>query len=198
MDEFTLVTVEEVRDYCRISDTGISSTTVGNLDDILADLITRASSFLMELISLPYLFAKDDTEIRNGNGQQTIFSSVPPINSVSSVSVNGIVIPRRTLFCGNGWSFDEDAVYLDGYAFDRGHQNVVISWNCGVSETSRKAYIAKQTILELVNVKWQQRKHPDVLLEKATNMVTTRYRNSDLTESIVAAINSLIHRIPRE
>lgn len=198
MDELNLVTVEQAKDYCRLTDTGVTAGNVQTIDEVLKDLITRASAFLVEKIGKPYLFAKTSTETRNGNGKDVMFPAVGPINSITSVSVDGVTIPQRPTVSSFGWVFDPDVIYLIGYQFTCGVQNVVINWNCGVATTSRKAYALQQACLELVNIKWQRKKHPDTLTEKSGNMISTAYRDSDMTDSIKLAIQLFMDHVPFE
>jgi hypothetical protein len=198
MNELALVDVQTVKDYCKIKDTGVSAGNVETIDEILSSLITRASAFLVSKIGKKFIFAQDVTEVRNGNGKCEMFATVFPINGVTSVSVDGIAIPQRTTPVGFGWVFDSDTLYLVGYTFTLGVQNVVIQWNCGISTTSRKAYVLQQACLELVNIKWQVRKHPDLVREKSGGMVTNEYRDSDITDSISEAIELLRDGMPFE
>ena len=54
-----------------------------------------------------------------------------PINSVSSVYVNGVAIPASPDYLQNGYVFDMNRIILIGYIFTKGTQNVLVNYNAG-------------------------------------------------------------------
>jgi gp6-like head-tail connector protein len=71
------------------------------------------------------------TETRNGTGRSEMMVREDPIISVASVTVDGVAIAARSSVAGSGYTYDEDTIYLVGACFNRGVQNVVLSYSGG-------------------------------------------------------------------
>jgi hypothetical protein len=54
-----------------------------------------------------------------------------PVTAVTSVTVDGVAIPARTVIGGTGWVFSAGGVDLVGYSFTAGIQNVVFVYTAG-------------------------------------------------------------------
>jgi hypothetical protein len=74
-------------------------------------------------------------ETRNGMGTQGLKLREYPVNVVSAVSVCGVVIPpvAPAPSSGYGYVFDQEfgMLYLRGYCFDLGFQNVMVAYTAG-------------------------------------------------------------------
>jgi hypothetical protein len=158
---------------------------------LLQDLVTRASVFLASMLSRD-LIPTDRTEVRNGAGQRAISTRQWPINSVASVTIDGDVIPRSTSVSVLGYTFDDKFIYLRGYRFTCGIQNVVIAYNSGYADADGAFAVPpdiEQATLELINEKLGRRSRPGVSA-KGFDGQTISFTASDLTPSIKAAINN--------
>ncbi|UGY23726.1 hypothetical protein HU675_0038235 [Bradyrhizobium septentrionale] len=82
---------------------------------------------------LGYSLAKADyTRTFDGEGTRLLFVPDLPLNSVSSVTIDGHVIPVSANGSFNpGYSANAYAVAVKGYRFTRGFQNVTLVYNSG-------------------------------------------------------------------
>jgi hypothetical protein len=94
------------------------------------------------------------TETRNGNGKAVLSFPEGPVSAVQSLTIDGVVIPARVGVTGSGYSFDDDFLYLDGYCFTRGQQNVVRAFTAGFATTPLDL---EQAVLEIIGHKYRER-----------------------------------------
>lgn len=105
-------------------------------DALVSSLISAASAELQSYISRT-ITATNYVETRNGLGGWAMVLMNTPIISVSSLSINGLVIPARAAlgpsptYPTGGYNFDRSRVMLTGYDFCRGVQNVMIGYRGG-------------------------------------------------------------------
>lgn len=146
-------TTDAVRDYLRLED---------SLDDAwIASLISASSAWIVEKIGWPLLSASY-TDTVDGDGGKTLSlknyivprRAPPPPFSVQSVTVAGVVVPKRTT--GDGWFLrDGGTVELVGSFFTEGEpQNVVVAYTMGYATVP--APIAQATI-EHVGLRYRDR-----------------------------------------
>jgi hypothetical protein len=93
------------------------------------------------------------TDTRNGTGHRTLLLSNYPVTAVTSVTVDTIVIPQATSPLVAGWLFDQFGLYLNGYSFTKGFQNVVVVYTAG--------YAAVPTDLEEACIEWVANKYKE-------------------------------------
>jgi len=77
-----------------------------------------------------------------------------PVLNVSSVSVDGVAIPLAQSSRQDGYQFNDIGVYLNGYTFTRGLQNVAIAYTAGYPEPPVDI---KQAVTELVAMRFRER-----------------------------------------
>jgi hypothetical protein len=115
----------------------------GVSDALLQRLIDAVSYFIQNYITRT-IALQTYVETRNGLGQTQITTKNSPIVGVTGVTVNGLTIPLRppltqqsvsTQYGRSGYSFDDTRVYLDGFYFCRGNQNIVINYSAGFATT---------------------------------------------------------------
>ena len=104
-------------------------------DPLLTGLITSLSAAIESWLNRKFLQATY-SEIRNGTGHTEIMVRNDPIIAVASVTVGITAIPATPAigqpnFGQAGYSFDNDTIYLNGYAFDEGVQNVLLQYTGG-------------------------------------------------------------------
>ena len=114
-----------------------SSGFIGPDDNLLAGLITRASEDIRNETNRIF-DAADYTEIRSGVGwgQALFIPRQTPIISVKSVSVYGRdipPIPANSPEGTAGFGFTDDHIYLVGYEFTKGTDNIVVVYHAGFS-----------------------------------------------------------------
>lgn len=109
-------------------------------DDLLTALVTRASTFVQSWLNRT-IASQAYAEVRNGQGMPVMLLQNYPISAIASLSIDGIVVPARSpLGPGSfsnpgGYTFDANAVYLSGWVFCSGFQNVAISYVAGYADT---------------------------------------------------------------
>ena len=106
-----------------------------NDDIVLEKLIKSATQTILNYISRDDIVAAEYVETRSGggSGQKRMTLKNTPVNSVDSVVVDGLSIPATTGTLTSGFTFDNQSIILVGYEFGNGLNNVVISYNGGLS-----------------------------------------------------------------
>lgn len=117
-----LTTVEAVKLYARVES--------AKDDALLSMLVTALSSYAKTWLSRGVI-ATDYVQAFHGHGGTVLMLPEYPVNSVASLTIDGIGIPARTSALGAGYTFDDASIAVDGYRFTRGRSNVVVSWNGG-------------------------------------------------------------------
>jgi len=115
---------------------------IGISDPFLANLITRCSAFVQSWLNRT-IPARTYSENRNGTGTRAMSFANYPILAVNSLTIGGITVPARPAFGtnttsigfygtgGSGYSFNDSGIYLDGYCFTSGYQNVAVNYLAG-------------------------------------------------------------------
>lgn len=112
--------------------------TVATDDALLASLITAVSGYIENWLNRS-IALQLYVDTYNGLGAAVQVLDNYPVASVSSVYVNGVLIPPRPVLgtvatsstLPGGWVNDDFAVYVIGGRFWRGFQNVQISYQAG-------------------------------------------------------------------
>lgn len=136
-----LTTLPNVKQW--LSLTGLS-------DPLLSRMITSVSAYLQSWLNR-VIAAADYTEVRNGTGGAVLPLQQFPVLSVSSLTIDGIVIPLRPPLSANsvsplgsmftgfgppaGYTFDDFSVYVVGNKFWRGFQNIGVAYSAGYQST---------------------------------------------------------------
>ena len=118
-------------DLCTLADLkhwlGVTGT---DDDNALTRMIWMASQAMRdmagsEIVSTTY------AEVRNGQNRPSMATRRIPVTAVSSVKVDGRVIPAATSVTGSGFRFDEHFIHLNGYLFCKGSANVELVYTAG-------------------------------------------------------------------
>jgi hypothetical protein len=99
-------------------------------DELLEQLIASSSAWVVSRLGQEVL-ARTVVEPRDGDGTTRLLLRQFPVNSVTSVTVDGATIPKRTTTDGEGWILSRDGIDLIGYSFTAGLSNVVIVYSAG-------------------------------------------------------------------
>jgi uncharacterized phiE125 gp8 family phage protein len=122
-------------------------------DVLLARLVTAASQFIQTWLGQAVALA-DYSETRNGPGGTRLFLRHRPVAGVAAVSVDGVAIPAAATSTAAGYLFDDSSVYLNGFAFARGRQNVSVSYSAGYAATPPEL---EQACIALVALRYKER-----------------------------------------
>ncbi len=153
---YALCTLAQLKSYL-----GITST---DYDSQLEDLVDAASA-QAEAFTGRKLAARDYPWELDGNGQAALFVPEWPLNSITTLEINGAEIPARTSYDGAGYVIEADQglIRLSNYVFYLGMKNVEIAANAGyatVPEDLRQAVIelaawkAKQSSMQGIGQDW--------------------------------------------
>jgi hypothetical protein len=124
-----LTTLDAVKSWLSITATA---------DDLLLRrLISAASGFAQQWMNRT-IASKVYTRSFNGNGRPVLTLPDKPITAVSTLSVDGVVIPAAPVLSPAtvglsrvGYTFDDHQVMLLGFLFSKGFQNVNITYTAG-------------------------------------------------------------------
>ena len=122
-------------------------------DGLLSRLVTAVSSSIESYLNRT-IGQASYTDTVNGNGRRALMLQNFPVTAVASVSVDGTVIPARSSPLTTGFSFDDKFVYLSGYSFCRGYQNVMVQYTAGYVATP---FDLEQAAIDIVALKYRGR-----------------------------------------
>lgn len=136
-----LTTLDNVKGWLGLSVPPAGTAAPTYIDTLLTRLIAAASAFIQIQISRT-IALQAYTEVRNGYGTAQMMLKNVPIVTLTSLSINGIAIqarpalgPGATTGPGGGYTFDDQIIYLSGYEFCRGAQNVSVAYTAGYADT---------------------------------------------------------------
>ena len=147
-------------------------TTIGKVQAWIPGIDVTTALGLIKAISaqiqnwLSYEFAVQVyTRTFNGVGGARLMLPDYPVTAVSSVSIDGIAVPTSSSTTTAGYVFDEKTIYLRGYCFTRGIQNVLVSYTAGYASVPADV---EQACIEWVNTTWGRiERDPSVIMMKA-------------------------------
>lgn len=131
---------------------GIPSGSTGD-DALLTRLIDAVSALFGQITSREFLTGTY-TEQSNGTGRNFTLTKNYPVRSVSSVTINGSVIPQSTNYSMAGWYLDGDVIRTRGYSFQLGDGNVEISYTAGYDVIPSDL---EQACVEAVGMRYRER-----------------------------------------
>ncbi|HUK60248.1 MAG TPA: hypothetical protein VLV50_13540 [Stellaceae bacterium] len=101
-------------------------------DAQIARVITAASEFIRHYLQR-ILVSQTYTEVRNGQGGRELMLRHAPVTALSALSVDGTAIPAAPDALSSGYALagESGIVYLRGYSFRRGAQNVAATYTAG-------------------------------------------------------------------
>lgn len=120
---------------------------VGTSEDKLKDFwSTIAEAFIRTHMGAKYLGNETEiTEYYDGNDGDTLIVRNPPISSVSSITVDGV-----SMSTDNYLAYETSICLLNGYTFDAGKRNVVITYTSGENTVSDDVRIACAFMIQAI------------------------------------------------
>jgi hypothetical protein len=165
--------------------------------DLFQRLISSASVFFQTCTNR--IFVRTSyVENRNGTGTDKMAFRYPPVISVTSVSVDGTPIPPVPNSVSPGYICDGSVLYLRGYKFFAGVQNVALSYQAGYSIGAFPIDIV-QCVIEMAGRKLKQFDRNGERLgldSQVTGGMQVNYTKDDLTSGIKAVIDQYARRAP--
>jgi hypothetical protein len=149
------------------------------VDDLLTRLITAVSAAIESYLCRTIGEASYSRTF-NGKGGQALVLPEYPVLSVSSVTIGITSVPASPGPQQAGFVFDQYAVYLCGYAFERGLQNVSIAWTAGYASVPDDI---EQACIQLCASRFREKDRIDEG-SKVIQGMQVSYRISDIPPSV--------------
>lgn len=127
--------------------------TSANDDALLTRLITAASLFIQTWLNRQ-IASQTYTETRDGDGGTKLAFANAPVTAIGSLSIDGFTIPPAPSPLAAGFSFSPTLLYLQGYCFTPGVQNVIVAYTAGYAATPPEL---EQACIELVALRYKER-----------------------------------------
>lgn len=159
-------------------------------ESILPRLITAASRYIEAWLSR-IIASTVFSESRNGPGGASMLFADYPVTAISSLSVGGVNIPASPDGIQAGYVFDVRAIYLIGYIFAPGFQNVKITYTAGY--TTIPSDLA-QACIELVALRYRERGRIGEV-SKSIQGETISYSQKDIPASVSTILEQYKKRI---
>lgn len=171
-----LTTLANVKQYLTVN--------VTTDDALLTRLISAASAFIQSWLNRN-LASQTYTETRNGHGGYVLPLANYPVTAVSSVAVDNVAIPAASDPTQTGYVFSDKALYLNGYCFSRGFQNVAVTYTAGFATIPLDI---EQACIDLVGLKYKERNHIGQT-SKTLGQETINYSQMDISDAVKATLS---------
>lgn len=176
-------------------------------DALLQNLITRGSAQMLRWMNRDHIIATTYTENRDGNDALFMLPRNFPLISVSSVMVDGVMIPAATSQIGAGFVFDARKIMLRGgssafystsaysslfqYRFTRGFQNVQLLYQAGYASVPADL---QQAAIEGFAYVYRRRAHIGEDSSSASGQVTISFSKEMLPASVLMTLEQYTRR----
>ncbi len=154
-------------------------------DVIVARLISAASAFAQTYMSRTIGQAAY-SELWDGNGRTKMIFPNFPATAVASLVIDGVTIfqaPPAPSAPGVGWVIADKgfSLALLGYAFNKGAQNVAVTYTAGYAATPLDL---EQAVIELVGMRYKERTRIGVVSQSLAGQVVAAFTQKDMTDDI--------------
>jgi hypothetical protein len=161
-------------------------------DGLLTRLITAASQYIQSWLSRTIALA-GYAEVRDGTGGESLQFACFPVVEVQSLTIGGQTIPRAASTQSAGYVFSPTQLFVRGYSFNRGVQNVAFFYTAGYS--SIPADIA-QACIELVALRYRERTRIGEVSKSLGGAETVTYAQKDMSDAIKTLLQQYRMVIP--
>lgn len=179
-----LTTLQNVKEYLGKTD--------NSSDPLLERLITAASASISQYTNRNLLTASY-TETSDGLGNFYTCTKNFPVTAVASVTIDGVSIPISSGPLDNGFFFDAWGVGVRGCQFNRGRQNVTITYTAGYATIPADI---EQACIDLVAMKFREKDRVGVRSHSVGPGGSTVYITMAMPDSVKAVLSNYIRRIP--
>jgi hypothetical protein len=177
-------------DLCTLADLKAWLPNQGNNDDAtLQALISNGSAQILQYLDRTHILASAIgtlNELYDGNGSDRLLPHLFPIVTVTSVSVDGVVLAQSTTATSVGYLWDTRRILLRGLIFSRGVQNVQIAYTAGYPGVPLDL---KQAAIETFALAYRQRTHIGEKSNSMSGQVTLAFDMSEIPPRAMAVIN---------
>jgi hypothetical protein len=161
-------------------------------DGLLTRLITAASQYIQSWLSRPVTLA-DYIEVRDGTGGEALQFACFPVVDVQLLTIEGQAIPPASSTRASGYVFSQTQLFVRGFRFNRGIQNVTISYSAGYKTIPPDI---SQACIELVALRYRERTRIGEVSKSLGGAETVTYAQKDLTDAIKTLLQAYRMVIP--
>lgn len=158
-----------------------------NDDTLLTRLITAASQFIQAWLGRQ-LAIQSYTETRDGTGGQKLAFADTPVTAVSALSIDGQSIPPAPDPLSPGYVFSPTMLYLRGFSFTPGVQNVSLTYTAGYAATPPEI---EQACIELVALRYKERDRIGHV-SKGVAGETVTFTQKDMPPDVLTILNQYL------
>lgn len=189
-DESNLTTLAALKAWLDVTDS--------SADSVLTALINRTSQYIVTWLGRPNFFSKSFTETRNGGGGTFLMLSVRPVTAIASLTIADQAIPARPSGQSSafGYTFDKRGVYLTGYRFYWGEQNIQVQYTAGVGTTSKDQAVVEQACLELCDATWKRRGKEFLAGLQMNGTSNMTFKMQDLPDAVLTQLSNIKNIVP--
>jgi hypothetical protein len=163
-------------------------------DALLSRLITAASVFIVNYLNRnTILQASYANERHNGHGGQSLTLRNTPIQSVASLTVNGLVVAASPDGVLPGYVFDKSSIAYVGGVFPKGFSNVVVSYAAGYASVP---YDIEEACVELVALHYREKSRVGKKSDAMPQGGTTTYSEEALSPRGKATLSNYRRMVP--
>ena len=167
-------------------------------DALMTRLISAASAFIESWLNRT-ISVQTYNEIYDGTGQDTLMLSNYPIVAVTSISIYGVAqtLLNANDFTSTGFSITNDQTQLYGQniTFDRGRQNVAVSYSAGFATLPLDI---EQACIELCALKYKNLRGEKIgVVSKGLAGETTTFFVGDMTQSVKTLLQQYKNVVPQ-
>ena len=177
-------------DLCTVAEIKAWLPNQGNNDDVtLQSLISNASLQVLQYIDRPHILASvlgPLTEIYDGNDSDRLLPRQFPIITVTAVNVDNIPIQQAPSPVAAGFLWDGRRILLRGFRFNRGLQNVQLSYTAGYSSVPLDL---KQAAIEAFALTYRQRIRIGEKSNSMSGQITIAFDMSDVPPRSMSVFN---------
>lgn len=180
-----LTTLANVKSWLKITTT--------TDDALLQRLLSAASDYIQTWLNRVVPTASY-SDAYDGPGGSRLMLPNYPITAVSSVSIDGQVIPQSTSPTTPGWVFNSTSIVLRGgtWRFTEGVQNISVSYTAGYPTVPSEI---EQACIELVSRRYKERDRIGVT-SKTLAAETISYSQKDMSEGIATTLKQYRKVVP--
>lgn len=183
-----LTTLSDVKTWLQ---TGQSAFPITD-DALLSRLVRSASEYIQTWLNRQIALA-DYSEVRDGTGGETLQFACFPVSNVLSLTIDGRAVPRALSSWTAGYNYSSTQLSVRGYRFNRGIQNVAVTYTGGYTTTP--ADIA-QACIELVALRYRERTRIGEVSKSLGGAETITYSQKDLSDSVKTLLQQYRSVIP--
>jgi len=164
----------------------------GNADEaLLSRLITAASAYIETWCDRQFA-SQAYSETRDGTGARRMAFAQTPVTAVSSVVIDGQIIPPGDAVSMPGYFFTPTMLTLNGYTFGRGLGNVALVYTAGFAATPPDI---EQACIELAAFRYRELERVGVA-SKSLGGETTSFVIKDIPPDVATILAAWRRVVP--